>query len=70
MEFASSQESWFIRHWVNENVLNHIFRETSAKTLWNMLEEIYVRKTGNNKLFLMKQMVNLKYKYETPMENH
>ncbi|KAI9169298.1 hypothetical protein LWI28_010378 [Acer negundo] len=39
-------------------------------TLWNKLEELYVRKTGNNKLFLIKQMMDLKYKDEAPLLDH
>ena len=39
----------FIRKWVNDNVLNHIFWETHARTLWEHLESLYARKTGNNK---------------------
>ena len=47
----------YIRQWVDDNVLNHISGETHARTLWDKLEELYARKTGNNKMFLMKQMI-------------
>ncbi|KAJ0482909.1 putative RNA-directed DNA polymerase [Helianthus annuus] len=50
----------YIHQWVDDNVLNHISGETHARTLWNKLEELYARKTGNNKLFLIKQLINLK----------
>ncbi|KAK0591197.1 hypothetical protein LWI29_036862 [Acer saccharum] len=60
----------FIRQWVNDNVLNHISGETHARTLWNKLEELYARKTGNNKLFLIKQMMGLKYKDGAPLTDH
>ena len=51
----------YIRQWVNDNVLNHISGETHARTLWDKLKELYARKTGNNKIFLMKQMMYLRY---------
>ena len=51
----------FIRQWVDVNVLNHISGETHARTLWEHLESLYARKTGNNKLFLIKHMLSLKF---------
>ncbi|KAH7576429.1 hypothetical protein JRO89_XS01G0063200 [Xanthoceras sorbifolium] len=57
----------FIKQWVSDNVLNHISGKTHARALWNKVEQLYARKTGNNKLFLNKQMVDLKYKYGAPM---
>ncbi|KAL4559836.1 hypothetical protein LXL04_031982 [Taraxacum kok-saghyz] len=60
----------YIRQWVDDNVLNHISGETHARTLWNKLEELYARKTGNNKLFLIKQMMSLKYHDGTPILDH
>ncbi|KAJ0865779.1 putative RNA-directed DNA polymerase [Helianthus annuus] len=60
----------YIRQWVDDNVLNHISGETHARTLWNKLEELYARKTGNNKLFLIKQLINLKYNDGTPVSDH
>ncbi|XP_048234354.1 uncharacterized protein LOC125370936 [Ricinus communis] len=60
----------YIRQWVDDNVLNHISRETHARTLWNKLEQLYARKTGNNKLFLIKQMMSLKYHDGTPVTDH
>ena len=56
----------FIRQWVTDNVLNHISGETHARTLWEHLESLYARKTGNNKMFLIKQMLNLKYHDGSP----
>lgn len=56
--------------WVDDNVLNHISDEKNARSLWEKLEQLYARKTGNNKLFLIKQMMNLKYKDGTLMTGH
>nr|GEZ93347.1 retrovirus-related Pol polyprotein from transposon TNT 1-94 [Tanacetum cinerariifolium] len=60
----------YIRQWVDDNVLNHICDETHARTLWNKLEQLYARKTGNNKLFLIKQMMRLKYDDGSPITDH
>ncbi|GJR21154.1 putative RNA-directed DNA polymerase [Tanacetum coccineum] len=60
----------YIRQWVDDNVLNHICEETHARTLWNKLEQLYARKTGNNKLFLIKQMMRLKYTDGSPVTDH
>ena len=60
----------FIRQWVDDNVLNHISGETHARTLWEHLESLYARKTGNNKMFLIKQMLGLKYHDGSAMTDH
>ena len=59
-----------IRQWVDDNVLNHVCSVTHARTLWSKLEELYARKTGNNKLFLFKQMISLRYQDGSPMTDH
>ena len=60
----------YIRQWVDDNVLNHIIGETHARTLWIKLEQLYARKTGNNKMFLIKQLLALKYTDGTSMTDH
>ncbi|RVW22327.1 Retrovirus-related Pol polyprotein from transposon TNT 1-94 [Vitis vinifera] len=60
----------YIRQWVDDNVLNHVSEEKHARSLWNKLEQLYARKTGNNKLFLIKKMMSLKYQDGTPMTDH
>ncbi|RVW62457.1 Retrovirus-related Pol polyprotein from transposon TNT 1-94 [Vitis vinifera] len=60
----------YIRQWVDDNVLNHVSEEKHARSLWNKLEQLYVRKTGNNKLFLIKKMMSLNYQDGTPMTDH
>lgn len=44
--------------------------ETHARSLWDKLEILYASKTGNNKLFLLKQLMNIRYKEGTPISNH
>jgi len=60
----------YIHQWVDDNVLNHIANDTHAKTLWDRLETLYASKSGNNKLFLLKQTMNLRYKEGTFISNH
>ena len=75
MEFAEwnllhRQVCDYIRQWVDDNVLNHVSEEKHASSLWNKLEQLYARKTGNNKLFLIKKMISLKYQDGTPIIDH
>ena len=60
----------YIRMWVEDNALNHINGETNAWALWIQLEHLYARKTGNNKMFSIKQLLALKYNDKTSMTNH
>ncbi|GJY87788.1 putative RNA-directed DNA polymerase [Tanacetum coccineum] len=55
----------YIRQWVDDNVLNHICEETHARTLWIKLEQLYARKTRNNK-----QIMRLKYMYGSSITDH
>jgi hypothetical protein len=50
--------------------LNHIDDETHAHTLWQKLEVLYARKTRNNKMFLMKQLMYLRYQDGTSLTDH
>ena len=59
-----------MRLWVEDNFLNHICEETHARTMWNKLESLCAPKTGNNKMFLIKQMMELKYRDRAPMLDH
>jgi transposase InsO family protein len=69
-EILHRQVCGYIRQWVEDNVLNHIIGESHARTLWNKLEELYARKTGNNKLFLIKKLIKLEYRDGTPVADH
>ena len=50
--------------------MNHISDETHARTLWQKLEELYARKEGTNKMFLIKQLMNLRYREGAPLADH
>ena len=60
----------YIRMWIDDNVLNHIIGEIDAWALWIKLRQLYARKTGNNKMFLIKQLLGLKYTDGTSMTDH
>ena len=69
-EFEHLQVCGYIRQWVEDNVRNHIVYETHAKSLCDKLETLYASKTGNNKLFLLKQLMNIRYKEGTSISYH
>lgn len=69
-EFEHEQVCGYMRQWVDDNVLNHICDETNARTLWDKLESLYAKKTGNNKLFLIKKLMSLKYKEGCTVTDH
>jgi hypothetical protein len=50
----------YICQWVGDNVLNHIIEEKHAKPLWVKLEQLYAKKTGNNEMYMIKNMLSLK----------
>ncbi|PHT29972.1 hypothetical protein CQW23_30471 [Capsicum baccatum] len=55
---------------VEDNVRNHIVNETHARSLSDKLETLYASKTGNNKLFMLKQLMNIRYKEGSPIFDH
>ncbi|GJY00149.1 putative ubiquitinyl hydrolase 1 [Tanacetum coccineum] len=60
----------YIRQWVNDDVLNHVGEEVNAHTLLSKLEQLYARQTCNKKLFLIKQLMGLRYRDGTAMSDH
>ncbi|KAL9254857.1 Retrovirus-related Pol polyprotein from transposon TNT 1-94-like protein [Drosera capensis] len=40
---------------------------THAHTLWSRIKQLHARKTRNNKLFMIKQMMLLRYRDSTPL---
>ncbi|KAJ0077765.1 hypothetical protein Patl1_37282 [Pistacia atlantica] len=69
-EFEHKQVFGYIKQWVEDNVVNHIANETHARALWYKLETLYASKIGNNKLFLPKQAMNLRYKEGSSILDH
>nr|KYP38693.1 Retrovirus-related Pol polyprotein from transposon TNT 1-94 [Cajanus cajan] len=69
-DFEHQQVYGFIRQFVDDNFYNFIAIETHARTLWDKLESLHASKLGNNKLYLVKNFVELKYKKGTLIKNH
>lgn len=69
-EFKKLHVCGYIIHWVEEDVRNHIVNETHVRSLWKKLKILYALKTRNNKLSLLKQYMNIRYKEGTPIIDH
>jgi len=54
----------------NNNILNHDANDSHSKTLWDKLETLYASKSRNNKLFLLKLAMNLRYKECMSISDH
>ncbi|XP_020243625.1 uncharacterized protein LOC109821878 [Asparagus officinalis] len=52
----------YIRMWIDVSMFHHVSGETNAKSLWKKFEDLYEKKTAENKTFIMKRLVNLKFK--------
>lgn len=61
-EFEHEHACIYIRQFIDHDVYNHICNETHARTLWNKLELTFASMTDNNELFLLKKMIQLKYR--------
>ena len=51
-----------IRLWVDDRVFHHVSNETDAHALWGKLESLFEKKTAAKKDFLIKELINVKYK--------
>ena len=60
----------YIRQWICDNVYHNVAQEKTAHSLWKRLEKLYETKNANNKAFLMKRLVNLKYVDGNPVADH
>jgi hypothetical protein len=59
-----------IRQWVDQSVFHHVAKEVDAYLLWLKLESLYERKTAQNKAFMIRRLVNLKYKDGQSVTEH
>ena len=59
-----------IRQWVDQSVFHHVAKEVDAYSLWQKLESLYERKTAQNKAFMIRRLVNLKYKDGNSVVEH
>ncbi|KAJ0570275.1 putative ubiquitinyl hydrolase 1 [Helianthus annuus] len=60
----------YIRQWVDDRLLNHVSGEIDAHILWNKLGQMCAQKTCHSKLFLIKQLMDLRYHDGTAMSDH
>ncbi|KAM1149991.1 hypothetical protein ACFX2B_030215 [Malus domestica] len=59
-----------IRHWVDDSVFHHVSNETNAREFWTKLESLFEKKTPAKKAFLIKELVNVKYKDGLSLAEH
>ncbi|KAA8537952.1 hypothetical protein F0562_027468 [Nyssa sinensis] len=50
------------RQWLDNSVFNHVSNETDAHVLWKKLKARYEQKTTTNKAFLIRKLVNMKFR--------
>ncbi|KAA8515916.1 hypothetical protein F0562_019095 [Nyssa sinensis] len=59
-----------IRQWLDDSVFSHVSNETDAQVLWKKLEARYEQKTATNKAFLIRKLVNMKFKKGGSITDH
>ena len=59
-----------IRQWLDLSVYPHVETEIDANKMLEKLKELYERKNVQNKAFLIRKLVNMKYKYKVSMAEH
>ena len=59
-----------IRQWADKSIFHHVAKEVHAYSLWQKLESLYERKTAQNKAFMIRRLVNLKYKDGNSVVEH
>jgi hypothetical protein len=59
-----------IRQWLDDSVFHHVSNGTYAHELWKKLEKRYDQKTAGNNAFLIRKLVNMKFKEGCPIADH
>ena len=59
-----------IRQWLDLSVYPHVDKETNAQSMWQKLADLYERKNVQNKAYLIRKLVNMKYKEGNSMPEH
>ncbi|KAA8532467.1 hypothetical protein F0562_032500 [Nyssa sinensis] len=59
-----------IIQWLDDSVFSHVSNETDAQVLWKTLEARYEQKTATNKAFLIRKLVNMKFKEGGPIADY
>lgn len=55
---------------MDDSIFHLVSTETTTHSLWKKLGGLYERKTAGNKAFLIRKLVNLKYKGGTSVAEH
>ena len=55
---------------VDQSVFHDVAKEVDAYNPWQKLESFYERKTAQNKAFMIRRLVNLKYKDGNSVAKH
>ncbi|PKI40481.1 hypothetical protein CRG98_039117 [Punica granatum] len=69
-ESTNQKTIGLIRQWIDNSIYHHVAQETNAKALWDKLTNLYARKTPQNKAFLVKKLVHLRYQDGGDMAVH
>ncbi|CAM8949433.1 unnamed protein product [Rhodiola kirilowii] len=59
-----------IREWMDDSVFHHVANETDAQKLWLKLESLFEKKTAAKKGFLIRELVNVKFKEGAKVTEH
>ncbi|XP_016168674.1 uncharacterized protein LOC107611236 [Arachis ipaensis] len=59
-----------IRQWLDLSMIPHVDTETNSKKMWKKLKELYERKNVQNKAFLIRKLINMKYIESKSMPKH
>ena len=59
-----------IKQWIDEFIYHHVSGETLAYNFWKRLSELFEFKSSLNMTFLIKKIVNLKYKNGSLVVEH
>lgn len=60
----------YIRQWVDNSLFHHVYNETDAKALWDKVEKRNEQESAVNKAFLIRKLVNMKFKDESSVVDH
>jgi len=59
-----------IKQWINQSIYHHVSGENLSYNLLKRLSELFESKNSLNKAFLIRKIVNLKYKDGSSMAEH
>lgn len=56
--------------WINQSIYHHVSSETLAYKLWKRLNDLFESKNSLNNAFLIRKLINMKYKYGSSVVEH